>query len=96
MSDSIVVDNGELTDYAVKTLDTGGAKVQFFTPESFAVRIDEGAAYTYIGHALPGTATAGAVWRIQRLTVANNTIEFADGNANFDNIWDNRASLLYS
>jgi hypothetical protein len=96
VSGSVLVDNGTLTDYSVKTLDIGSAKVQFFTPEVFSVRMDEGSTYVYIGHAIPGASTADDVWRIQRLTVASNAIVFADGNSNFDNIWDNRASLSYS
>ncbi len=62
----------------------------------YALRYDEGATYTYIGDAAAGTADAAASWRIKRLTNADNTIIFADGNTNFDNIWTNRASLSYS
>lgn len=54
---------------------------------------------TYRGDALPGTATASALWRVQRLTIQSDgdmEILFADGNDNFDNIWDNRLSLSYS
>lgn len=54
---------------------------------------------TYRGDAVPGTATSAAAWRVSRLTAADDgdvTIEFADGNDNFDNIWDNRLSLTYS
>jgi hypothetical protein len=61
----------------------------------FAVRVDEGATYTYVGQSSPGAANADAVWRIKRITNATTTITFADGNANFDNVWDNRASLTY-
>ncbi len=52
--------------------------------------------YKYFGDALPGTVDAGATWRISRLTVADNTIVWADGNSDFDNVWDNRAALTYS
>lgn len=60
--------------------------------------IDEASAtITYIGEADLGSATSAAVWRIKRISVAGSitTIEFADSNANFDNIWDNRAALSY-
>jgi hypothetical protein len=52
----------------------------------------------YIGEAQPGTATSAASWRISRtvFTGDDSTKLFADGNSNFDNIWDNRASLSYS
>ena len=54
---------------------------------------------TYRGDALPGTAEAGALWRVQRMTEQSDMdidIIFADGDDNFDNIWDNRLSLSYS
>ena len=61
----------------------------------FAIRIDEGATYTYIGLAAPGAIEGSASWRIKRMTNATTNILYADGNANFDNIWSNRASLIY-
>jgi len=54
---------------------------------------------TYRGDALPGVLTSAASWRISRLTMQSDgdiAIVFADGNDNFDNIWDNRLSLSYS
>ena len=63
---------------------------------SYTLRYDEGATYTYVGEAETGTATASALWRIKRLTNADNTVVWADGDASFNNIWDNRASLSYS
>lgn len=61
--------------------------------------IDESTAgTTYIGFAVPGTATSAASWQIQRVVEASSitTVTYADGNANYDNVWDNRASLSYS
>jgi hypothetical protein len=53
---------------------------------------------TYFGQAAPGTATSAASWRIQRMSVSGTvtTFQYADGNLNFDNVWDNRAALTYS
>jgi hypothetical protein len=53
----------------------------------------------YLGQALPGTSTATAGWRIQKLAFAVDgdvSVTWADGNADMDNIWDNRAGLTYS
>lgn len=53
----------------------------------------------YAGKALPGTLTSSANWQIKKLTFGTDgdvTTQFADGDSNFDNIWDNRASLSYS
>lgn len=54
---------------------------------------------TFRGDALPGVATSAASWRVQQLTQQSDgdlAILFADGDDNFDNIWDNRLSLSYS
>ena len=57
-----------------------------------------GSGVWHYGMGPPGGSTAEPVWRIQRLTVVNNnlTVEFADGDAELDNVWDNRGSLSYS
>lgn len=52
----------------------------------------------YVGQAVLGSATSAAFWRMRRITTSGTvtTVAYADGNANFDNVWDNRASLSYS
>ena len=69
--------------------------------DDLAVRWDYASSTVrYQGHASPGVTTSGAAWRIKRLTFDSSNrhiaTEFADGNANFDNVWDNRATLSYS
>jgi len=63
------------------------------------LQMDEaGSGITYIGEAAIGSNTASAVWRIKKLDESGNPeliIKWADGNSNFDNIWDNRTSLTY-
>lgn len=55
---------------------------------------------TYIGKAIPSPISneGMAVWQIQRITLSGDdvVIEWADGDAEFDNIWNNRESLTYS
>ena len=59
-----------------------------------------GDTHIYKGWANPGTATSDATWRIQKITFVGTeedvVITWAEGNGNFDNIWDNRVSLAYS
>lgn len=52
----------------------------------------------YLGEAAVGSATSASAWRISKFTFSAEgdvIIEYADGNANFDNVWDNRTSLSY-
>lgn len=53
----------------------------------------------YIGEANPGTASNSAAWRIKYVVIAGDgdvAVTWADGNDNFDNIWDNRLTYSYS
>lgn len=67
-------------------------------PTPYAIQYEEASAtITYIGEADAGTATSAASWRIKRMSTASGiVITWADGNTNFDNVWNNRASLSYS
>ena len=70
---------------------------QIDTTES--VYIDEASATTtYFGYAVAGASVASAVWKIKRLSISGTvtSILFADGNSNYDNVWNNRSSLVYS
>ena len=67
---------------------------------ALAVRIDySGSNPIYVGVAAPGSSVSDNVWRIKRISYSGNnptTVEWADGNTNYDNVWDNRAALNYS
>ena len=66
-------------------------------PVLLAKQYDQATAtLAYLGEAQPGTATNVAQWRIQRLDfTAGVVITWANGDTQFDNIWDNRAGLTY-
>ena len=52
----------------------------------------------YLGKAAPGSAKSDPVWQLKKLTFGVDgdvEITWADGNAAFDNVWDDRASLTY-
>lgn len=69
------------------------------TDPTMTTRIDEvSSSVLYIGTAKIGTATSSALWQVQKVTVVGTVtgIFWADGNSNYDNVWDNRASLTYS
>jgi len=53
----------------------------------------------YKGEAAPGSSTAAAVWRISYNVLGPDgdvTTTWAGGTGNFDKVWDNRLSLLYT
>jgi hypothetical protein len=62
------------------------------------LRLDAVGTTTYIGEALPDTAEGAALWRIKRMveTGPDIVILWADGDANFDNVWTARLGLSYS
>lgn len=50
----------------------------------------------YIGYAEIGSATSAAVWKIKKIATATGAVTtWADGDDQYDNIWDNRVSLTY-
>lgn len=53
----------------------------------------------YKGEAIPGSGTATSVWRINRTTILSDgdvIVEWANGTASFDKVWDNRVSYNYT
>lgn len=52
----------------------------------------------YIGEAAISVTQAAAFWKIKRITTTGSIvqIEWADGNEDYDNVWNDRASLSYS
>lgn len=67
---------------------------EFGDVPTYLTKYNDTGTYTYIGEAVPGTATSAASWRIQRITAATGNIDWAGG-ASFNQVWDNRASLVY-
>ena len=65
---------------------------------SINIQIDSGNSnLQYIGLADPESDTFAAVWKIKRVDCTSGTIIlYADGNSDFDNIFDDRESLNYS
>lgn len=64
----------------------------------FTMKIDDAYPTTYIGEALPGTATSSAGWRIRKIDESaspDTTITWADS-AHFSQVWDDRTTLSYA
>lgn len=78
---------------------TTGQPFKFTKDVEETVAVDAvSSSVTYIGVAKIGTATSSATWQISKVNVSGTvtSLTYADGNDNYDNIWDNRASLSYS
>lgn len=69
---------------------------EIFIQASIVEQINQGE--IYYGYALPGSVTFEPVWAIQKVTENKgiSTYQWADGNKNFDNVWDDRGKLQYS
>ena len=53
----------------------------------------------YTGKALPGSSKASALWQIKKYLYSGSNltdIQYADGNNNYDNIWNDRTTYTYS
>lgn len=52
----------------------------------------------YLGKAAVGAATSEAKWQIKRVSIVSGdvVITWADGDTNFDNIFNDRESLTYT
>lgn len=83
------------------SLDTIATNTASSGAVSYATKIDTSttSGVTYIGKAAIGSSGASAVWQLKKLD--SNTLAldktWADGDALFDNVWDNRATtVVYS
>lgn len=63
---------------------------------TYATRIDDSATpIIYIGKAPLASITSDSVWQISKLDTSSGLIKtWADGNADFDNVWDDRATTI--
>ena len=50
----------------------------------------------YTGESIAGSAEGDAVWQIEEFDCSSGTGKYADGDINFDNIYSNRESLIYT
>lgn len=52
----------------------------------------------YKGEAIPGSSESAAVWRISKVVIVDEDIKetWADGTSDFNQVWSNRLSLVYT
>jgi hypothetical protein len=68
------------------------------TSEDYAQRVDDLDTTIYIGKAALGVINSSALWQIKRIVFSGTvaTTQWANGNANYTNTWDARASYTYT
>lgn len=81
---------------ALENLVFNGAGLARMTGETTLRWDTSGGSVIYVGQATPGASNADASWQIIKFDTSAGSGKYADGNTNFDNVWDNRASLTYS
>ena len=106
LDEKIILEQGTTDRYGIAVLNPDGSTVgggsTTTTLYTMINAYDSNDNIEYIGEALAGnlTNTSSAIWRIKKLVYDVNenitSVAWADGNTNFDNIWNNRASLTYS
>lgn len=65
---------------------------------NYITLLDEQGAVSYVGKANINNPSNLPVWQIRKITQTGTVVSvmYADGNDRFDNVWDNRAALVYS
>lgn len=96
-------DRGSVIDMAEHGRVGGNSAKQGFKytdsiKQQINVQTDSGDALVkYVGFAAAGVTTSAASWQIMKVDKNTGTIiQLADGDDNFDNIFDDRESLDYS
>lgn len=76
----------------------GSAAVQIVEPDLIQNVDEPDDTTTYIGYARPGTLDSEAKWKIKKISVVGTVTKtrLANGVRDFNQVWDNRASLSYS
>jgi hypothetical protein len=95
--DQIVIADAIKTQTDKLTFANGNLNVNASISEKL-LQVDSVGNTTYLGYASAGSLTSAPLWAIKKIVEVSNdvAITWADGNTNFDNIWDNRLSLTYA
>ena len=100
MSATQIFDGGQ--DYlAINTdgsINVGSPDVNDIAPinfDGYNIEIQTDATYTYIAHAVQGSALSAAKWRAQRITTATGSRIFAGGGS-FDQVATDLSALTYA
>lgn len=85
-----------------QVIGTTTVQTEYVIDVEFTIALDYDALgnLVYVGRAQPGTGKGDAGWQIMKLTYDANgnltDVQWADGDEQFDNVWNDRAGLSYS
>lgn len=97
--------NSDTLSWEISTTRGPGQGLEVFVTNPGGVSLDTvlvdvaSSTVTYVGKATPGTSTSAPSWRIFRITTTAEgdlALEYADGDVAYDNVWDDRESLIYT
>ncbi len=77
--------------------DSDGEAYQRISKTNEKLEVRTSGNYTYVGYARPNTLTSEAKWKIKRIdSTVGVEVLWADGDALYNNIFDNYLTLSYS
>lgn len=81
---------------AFRSAENGKSKIATTSEEDASgLRVDQASSTViYLGEGLFGALTSEAKWKIKKIDLSNGVV-ITSASQNFDQIWDNRASLTY-
>ena len=87
-----------ITDLEYKKFNEAGAVKTISNAQALIIDDYTTTNITYFGYAQPGSNTGSANWSIKVIDETGNypIFKYADGNSDYDNIWDNRVGLTYT
>jgi hypothetical protein len=91
--------NLETTQQAIQAcLDLIKSNTDDLSLQSKLLQVDTVGNIVYLGYAEPGTTASSPTWSIKKIVETGGDVDitWADGNNNFDNVWDDRLTLIYS
>lgn len=100
-SGDVYFDDGTNSDSGAPSFRTWNGTIwidsTFDTPQ-YTIEVDEfTSSLLYVGEAIPGNLTSSPNWRIKRVDTSSGVeVLYADGDSNFDNVWDDHLTLSYS
>ena len=87
----VIVNAYDEASQSIKTTSAGATE--------YSIQMDQVTAdLLYVGYAVTGTATTAPSWKIKKIETTGGvtSVLFANGVADYTNIWSMRASLTYS